>query len=59
MSYSQIDITQKKIEDENNDNIIRSTLLYPIAKSFLESNHAYDDVIRTYDAAMDDIPEIE
>ena len=58
MSYSQIDINQSKIATEDNDTIKRSALLYPIAKSFLEKHHAYDDIIRTYDAAMDDIPEI-
>ena len=34
--------------------LTENIILYPIAKSFFENHHVYDDIIKTYDRAIDD-----
>lgn len=51
-------INQDKIPSETNDYVVNNTILYPIAKAYLEANPDYNDIIRTYDSALDDIAEI-
>lgn len=52
------DIVQDKIPDEKNEKLINNTLLYPIAKSFLESYPQYYDIIRTYEYSVESIADI-
>lgn len=54
MSYNGLDSTEQKIPDEFNPRIIGNTLLYPIAKSFFEQHFPSDDIIKTYDRALED-----
>lgn len=57
-SLDLYNINQNKIPDENNSQYINNTLLYPIAKAFLESYPQYSDIIRTYEYSVESISEI-
>lgn len=51
-------MTAKKIPDENNERILRNSLLFPISKAFLEVHPQYDDVIRNFEYAVSKIPQM-
>lgn len=51
-------LTNEKIPDENNERILRNSLLFPISKAFLEDHPQYDDVIRNFEAAVEKIPQM-
>ena len=51
-------LTAKKVADENNERILRNSLLFPISKAFLEMHPQYDDVIRNFEAAVSKIPQM-
>ena len=51
-------LTNEKFPDENNDRILRNSLLFPISKAFLEDHPQYDDVIRNFEAAVEKIPQM-
>ena len=55
MSYNGLNAVQTKIADEKNNRIVNNTLLYPIAKAYFEEHHCFDDIIRTYDRAIEDV----
>ncbi len=58
MTRKQFSVVNKPVNDEKNDRFEQNTLLYPIAKSFFEDHNDYDDIIRTYDNALENIPKI-
>lgn len=51
-------INQNEIKPEKNDKIVNNTLLYPIAKAFLETYPQYYDIIRTYENSVESISDI-
>ena len=51
-------IKQDEIKPERNDSIVNNTLLYPIAKAFLETYPQYYDIIRTYENSVESISDI-
>ena len=51
-------INQNKIKSEVNEELTKNTLLYPIAKAFLETYPQYYDIIRTYENSIDSIADI-
>ena len=51
-------ITQEQIPDEHNQKYLNNSLLYPIAKAFLETYPQYFDSIRTYEYSLDAIPNV-
>lgn len=51
-------INQNEIKPENNEKIMNNTLLYPIAKAFLETYPQYYDIIRTYENSVESIADI-
>lgn len=53
-----IDITNSPIPDENNPELARNTLLYPIAKAFLEKYPQHRDIIATYENSVEAIADI-
>ena len=58
MSKDLININNDKIPNEVNPELERNALLYPAAKSFLEKYPQYNDVLTTYEDAMESIGEI-
>ena len=58
LSRDLYNITQSKIPDEKNQKYVDNTLLYPVAKAFLERFPQYYDIIRTYEFSMDAIPNV-
>ena len=58
VSYNGLDMTTEKIPTETNKRIINNTLLYPIAKAYFEEHKPFDDIIRTYDRALEDVDPI-
>jgi len=51
-------INNSKIEPEDPNKYYKNTLLYPIAKSFLDNFPQYTDIIKTYEQTLDSIPDI-
>ena len=51
-------INQNEIKTESNEKITNNTLLYPIAKAFLETYPQYYDIIRTYENSVESISDI-
>ena len=51
-------INQQQIEPEVNERIANNTLLYPIAKAFLEKFPQYYDIIKTYENSVESIADI-
>ncbi len=47
-----VNVKQTKIEDEEDKNIVRNTILYPILKSFLEEYPQYYDTINTFESTL-------
>jgi len=58
MSKDLIDINQSAIADEQNAELEKNILLYPVAKSFLEIFPQYHDIHKTYEQAMESIGDI-
>ena len=53
-----VNVKQTKIEDEEDKNIVRNTILYPILKSFLEEYPQYYDTINTFESTIEAIKNI-
>ena len=58
VSTDLYDAVQERIPDEKNEKLINNTLLYPIAKAFLETFPQYYDIIRTYEYSVESISDI-
>lgn len=50
--------TLKTYKSEANDRILRNSLLYPISKAFLEDHPQYSDVMRSYESAIEALPQM-
>ena len=57
-SLDMYNINNDKIETEDISRLEENTLLYPVAKAFLEVFPQYYDIFRTYEDAMDSIKDI-
>lgn len=58
MSDDLCSVNQNEIKKEDNDKLMNNTLLYPIAKAFLEKYPQYYDIIRTYENSVESIADI-
>lgn len=57
-SLDLYNVTNEPVNGENNEELKRNTLLYPVAKAFLEEFPQYYDIFRTYEDAIDSIKDI-
>ena len=58
ISNNLININTSEIEIPHDPVVSRNTLLYPVAKAFLEDFPQYRDIISSYERALDSIPDI-
>ena len=50
------DSSTRSYPDENNKRILRNALLFPMSKAFLEDHPQYQDMVNSYEYAIDSIP---
>ena len=53
-----VNINQSKIDDEEDDEMIRNTILYPILKSYLEKYPQHHDAVVTFEQAIENIKDV-
>lgn len=51
-------VTQHEVKPKPNEAFNQNTILYPIAKAFLETYPQYYDIIRTYESSVESISDI-